>query len=106
MAFALSGALAAAVSMLMVAQTGAVSAHMGLKIVLFAFVATIIGGMGSLVGAALGGFLIGFVSVGLQIVLPFALRPFRDAFVFALVVLMLTLRPAGLMSGKKAGERI
>ncbi len=106
MAFALSGVLAAAVSMLMVAQTGAVSAHMGLKIVLFAFVATIMGGMGSLAGAALGGFLIGFVSVGLQIVLPSALRPFRDAFVFTLVVLMLTLRPAGLMSGKKAGERI
>ena len=106
MAFALSGLLAAAVSMLMVAQTGAVSAHMGLKMVLFAFVATIMGGMGSLTGAALGGFLIGFVSVGLQIFLPPSLRPFRDAFVFALVVFMLTWRPSGLIPSRPAEERL
>jgi branched-chain amino acid transport system permease protein len=105
-AFAISGLLAASVSMLMVAQTGAVSAHMGLKMVLFAFVATIMGGMGSLTGAALGGFLLGFVSVGLQIVLPPSLRPFRDAFVFALVVFMLTWRPAGLMPSRPAEERL
>lgn len=53
-AFALSGLLAAAVSLLMVAQTGAASPHMGLILVLFAFVATIMGGMGSLPGAAPG----------------------------------------------------
>jgi branched-chain amino acid transport system permease protein len=105
-AFALSGLLAAAVSLLLVAQTGAVSANMGLGIVLFAFVATIMGGMGSLAGAALGGFIIGFTSVGLQIILPPAIRPFRDAFVFALVIFILTIRPAGLFSSGRAGERV
>jgi branched-chain amino acid transport system permease protein len=105
-AFALSGLLAAAVSLLMVAQTGGVSPHMGLILVLFAFVATIMGGMGSLPGAALGGFLVGFASVGLQIVLPPSLRPFRDGFLFALVVVFFTLLPGGLMSRKQAAERV
>ena len=105
-AFGLSGVLAAAVSLLMVAQTGAVSPHMGLILVLFAFVATIMGGMGSLPGAALGGFIVGFASVGLQIFLPPHLRPFRDGFLFAFVVVMFTLFPGGLISGKRMGERV
>jgi len=105
-AFALSGVLAAAVSLLMVAQTGAASPHMGLILVLFAFVATIMGGMGSLPGAALGGFIVGFASVGLQIVLPPHVRPFRDGFLFAFVVVMFTLFPGGLMSGKRMSERV
>jgi branched-chain amino acid transport system permease protein len=105
-AFALSGLLAAAVSLMMVAQTGAVSPHMGLILVLFAFVATIMGGMGSLPGAALGGFLVGFASVGLQTFLPPHLRPFRDGFLFAIVVLLFILFPGGLMAGKRVGERV
>jgi len=105
-AFALSGLLAAAVSLLMVAQTGAVSPHMGLMLVLFAFVATIVGGMGSLPGAALGGFLVGFASVGLQIVLPPNLRPFRDAFLFTFVVVIFILFPGGLMPRKQARQRV
>jgi len=106
MAFALSGALAAAVSVLLVVQTGAVSPHMGLIPVLFAFVATIMGGMGSLLGAALGGFILGFGSVGLQIVLPHDLVPYRDAFLFALVVIIYALFPGGLMRGRQGGERV
>jgi branched-chain amino acid transport system permease protein len=99
-AFALSGVLAAVVSMLVVAQTGVVSPGMGLLIVLYAFVAAILGGMGSLPGAALGGFLVGFVSVGLQIILPTELRPFRDGFVFALMIAIFKLLPGGLMPRK------
>ena len=56
-AFALSGLLAAAAAILLTAQTGSVSPTIGLSIVLFAFIATIVGGMGSLPGAVLGGFL-------------------------------------------------
>jgi branched-chain amino acid transport system permease protein len=58
-AFAISGFLAAVVSLLLVAQTGVLSFHMGIPLVLFAFVATVVGGMGSLVGAVLGGFVVG-----------------------------------------------
>ncbi len=49
-AFAISGFLAAVVSLLFVAQTGVLAYHMGVPLVLFAFVATVVGGMGSLVG--------------------------------------------------------
>ena len=62
-AFAISGVLASFVSLYLVAQTGSVSYKMGVNMVLIAFVASVIGGMGSLTGAALGGFLVGIVSV-------------------------------------------
>ena len=69
-AFALSGVLAAAVSCLVVVQTGIVQPRMGLQLVIIAFVGTVIGGLGSLTGAALGGFLVGAASILLQALLP------------------------------------
>ena len=59
---------------------------MGVPLVLFAFVATVIGGMGSLLGAVVGGFAVGFVVIMLQAYLPADLRSFRDAFVFTFVI--------------------
>jgi branched-chain amino acid transport system permease protein len=104
-AFALSGLLAAVAALILVAQTGLVSPSMGLAPVLAAFIATIIGGLGSLSGAVLGGYLVGSMTVALQAMLPLALRPYRDAFVFAAVVLVLILRPQGLIS-KSGAERV
>ena len=106
-AFAVSGVLAAAVSIMLVARTGAVSHGMGLMPLLFGFLATLMS-MGNLPGAALGGFILGFVSVGFQVVLPPDLVPYRDAFVFALVVIIYALFPGGLMSGlrRQGGERV
>ena len=105
-AFAISGILAGIVSLYLVAQTGSVSYKMGVNIVLVAFVSSVIGGMGSLVGAAFGGFLIGVVSVTLQAYLPVDLRPYRDAFVFLLFILFLFWRPDGLMRSKADRERV
>lgn len=105
-AFAISGLLAGTVSLLMVIQTGTLDVRMGLMPVVYAFFATVIGGMGSLPGAALGGFLVGFVSVMLQTYLPIDLRPFRDAGVFALVILILLVRPQGLIVTSAAKERV
>jgi branched-subunit amino acid ABC-type transport system permease component len=99
-AFALSGLLAAAAAILLTAQTGAVSPTIGVNIVLVAFMATIVGGMGSLRGAVLGGFLIGALTVALQASLPLDLRPYRDAFVFAAVLGLLVVRPQGLMPAR------
>ncbi len=96
-AFVISGFLAGVVSVLLVWQTGSVGPTMGTGPVLVGFVATVIGGMGSLVGAALGGFLLGFVTVALQAWLPLGLRDFRDAFAFAVVILILVVRPQGLL---------
>ena len=65
-AFALSGLLAGVAAILLVAQTGTATPTMGINAVLFAFIATIVGGMGSLHGAVLGGFLLGALTVGLR----------------------------------------
>ncbi len=105
-AFALSGVLASLVSLYLVAQTGTVTYKMGVSMVLIAFVSSVIGGMGSLVGAALGGFLVGVVSVLLQAYLPVDLRPYRDAFVYLLFIAFLLWRPEGLMQRRADRERV
>src|SRR5262245_14354968 len=104
-AFAISGLLAAAISFLLVAQTGVLSYHMGVPLVLFAFVATVVGGMGSLVGAVLGGFAVGIVSVLFQVILPIDWRPNRDVWVYGMILLVLLLRPTGLVKVKSIEER-
>jgi branched-chain amino acid transport system permease protein len=57
-------------------------------------------------GAVLGGFIIGFISTMLQSILPIELREARDAFVFGLVVLILIVRPQGLMQVRALKERV
>ncbi len=105
-AFAISGFLAAVVALLLVAQTGVLSFHMGIPLVLFAFVATVVGGMGSLAGAVLGGFVVGVASVLFQTALPIELRPNRDVFVYGMVLLILLLRPSGLVKVKSIEEKV
>jgi branched-chain amino acid transport system permease protein len=105
-AFAISGILACLVSFYLVAQTGSVSYKMGVNMVLIAFVASVVGGMGSLTGAAIGGFIIGIVSVSLQAYLPIEFRPYRDAFVFLLFVAFLLWRPQGLLVRKSELDRV
>ena len=105
-AFALSGLLAAVASMFLVAQTGIVEPSMGLAPALAAFIATIIGGLGSVPGAVLGGYLLGAITVALQVALPLNLRPYRDAFVFAAVIAILILRPQGLLVSRSRYKRI
>lgn len=105
-AFAISGILAAAVSLLYLSQTGTLSPTMGVPLALFAFVATVIGGMGSLLGAVVGGFLVGIVVVMLQAYLPEELRVFRDAFAFAFVILILLVRPSGIVPTRAFIERV
>ncbi len=105
-AFAISGVLASIVSLYLVTQTGSVSYKMGVSMVLIAFVASVIGGMGSLTGAALGGFLVGIVSVSLQAYLPVEMRPYRDAFVFLLFIAFLLWRPEGLLVRRADRERV
>jgi branched-chain amino acid transport system permease protein len=104
--FAASGVFAAVASILLVAQTGALTPTMGLAPALIAFVATVVGGMGSLYGAAIGGALLGVTSVTLQQVLPVSATPYRDAFLFAIVIVILLLRPQGIAGSPALQERI
>jgi branched-chain amino acid transport system permease protein len=105
-AFAVSGVLAVAVSLLFVAQTGILTFQMGVPLMLFAFIGTVIGGMGSLVGAAVGGMAVGLAASLLQAYLPGEMRSFRDAFVFTLVILILIVRPTGLFPTRAFTERV
>lgn len=105
-AFALSGALAGAIALIFGSQTGTVDIQMGAAIMLMAFIATVIGGLGSLGGAVLAGFLLGFASVVMQVVLPVEARPFRDAFVYGAVILVLLFRPKGLLVARGTKERV
>lgn len=105
-AFALSGLFAGIAAILIVAQGGTVTPTIGATPVLIAFVATIIGGLGSMYAAAVGGFFLGVLSVILQVTLPVDLAPYRDAFVYAGVILVLLVRPQGLIAVKSMFERV
>jgi branched-chain amino acid transport system permease protein len=97
-AFALSGLLAGVAAVLWVAQRGSVDPAMGFLPTLKAFIAATIGGLGTLSGAVAGGFLLGAVEILLQAFLPSSLLPFRDAFALGIVILVLLLRPQGLLA--------
>jgi branched-chain amino acid transport system permease protein len=79
---------------------------MGVSVMLVAFIATVIGGLGSLTGAVLAGYLIGAASVVMQVGLPLEARPFRDAFVYGAVIVSLIWRPQGLFAPSSNKQRI
>jgi branched-chain amino acid transport system permease protein len=103
--FAIAGVLAGVASFLLVAQTGAVYPQMGLQPVLVGFVAIVLGGMGSLQGAVVGGFLLGLISVTLQAYLPLALRSYRDVFTYTIVLAVILIRPQGLIVARRERQR-
>jgi branched-chain amino acid transport system permease protein len=104
--FALSGALAALVGVLLTAQSGQVSPTMGLTPVLVGFIAVSIGGLGRISGAVVGGLLLGAMSSLLGAYLPAGLVPFRDAIVFSIPIAILVLRPYGLLAGDAGTARV
>lgn len=104
-AFAISGLLAGVVSLFWLGRIGSVTPTIGLEPLLVAFIATVIGGMRSLTGAVVGGYLLAVVDGGLNLLLPAFLLEFRDAFTFGLVILILLARPEGLVRGPASGLR-
>lgn len=105
-AFLISGLLAGVVALVLVAQGGTATPVMGQPVIIIGFVAAVIGGLGSLAGAALAGYLLGFAAIALQTWLPFSARGFRDAFLYGFVILVLLVRPHGLLAGRHARERV
>lgn len=105
-AFAISGILAAMVSVFYLAKIGTVVPTAGLSPVLVGLVAVVIGGLGSLRGAALGGFVLGLVTIMTQAYLPPDVVPFRDAFVFGSAILILLVRPQGLLVTRARVQRV
>jgi branched-chain amino acid transport system permease protein len=101
LAFAISGLLAGLAAIFILARRGTVEPAMGFTPVLKAFIAIVIGGLGSLSGAVLGGFVLAFVEVGLDTFLPSDLAPFRDAFSLLIVIAILYLRPQGILGPRE-----
>lgn len=104
--FAMSGLLAGVSAVLLIARTGSLTPGLGDQPVLIAFVATVLGGLGSLSGAVIGGFVLGGLTVALQVGLPTDLQGYQDAFLYGAVIVLLLLWPQGLLPHRAAGKQI
>ncbi len=107
--FLLGSALASIAGIMVSANYGQGYAYMGFLLGLKAFSAAVLGGIGNLAGAVLGGLILGMVeSFGAAYLGPltggFLGSQYEDVFSFVLLILVLTLRPSGLL-GSVEGER-
>lgn len=104
-AFILSSALAGVAGVLWGARVGSITPLMGFIPVLRAFVATVIGGFGSIPGAVLGAYILGFGEIFVVALLPDDLTGYRDAFIFGALIVILLVRPQGIL-GSTEPEKI
>jgi len=99
--FAISGLLAGIAGLLWLFQRGSVDPMLGFVPVLKAFIAAVLGGMRSLPGAVLGGFVLGATEVMLRAYLPDNLLGFRDSISLAIVIGLLLAFPNGLLAHRQ-----
>jgi branched-chain amino acid transport system permease protein len=104
-AFIVGTAMAGVAGILWGARVGRIEPLMGFIPVLKAFVATVIGGFGSIPGAVIGAYILGFGEIFLVAFLPDRLTGYRDAFVFGALILILLIRPQGIL-GSTEPEKI
>jgi branched-chain amino acid transport system permease protein len=94
--FLIGGALAGAAGVFYSLYIGQVWFFTGFELGLIAFTAAVLGGIGNIYGAVLGGFLIGLVQSLAIAYIPSGVA-WSDATVFAILVLILIFRPSGLL---------
>jgi len=100
--FALGSALAAVGSALYASTFPLADPFMGMMLGLKAFVAAVVGGIGIIPGAMLGGFLIGIVQ---SLTVAYISSQLADAVVFSMLIIILLFKPAGIL-GKATGEKV
>ncbi len=100
--FVLGSSLAAAAAVLYASTYPSINPLMGVFPGLKAFIAAVVGGIGNLVGAALGGLIIGVTET---FVTGYISATYRDAIAFGILIIILLFRPAGLL-GKFESERV
>ncbi len=100
--FGLGSALAGAAGVLIGLYYNSIDPLMGMVPGIKAFVAAVVGGIGSVPGAAIGGFLIGILETAVQAV---GLSAYKDAAVYVVLIIILIVLPAGLL-GKNVKEKV
>ena len=100
--FAIGSGLSAAAALMYVAQYPKVYTTMGSLLGLKAFVAAVVGGIGLIPGAMLGGIVIGLVE---SFSTAYISSGMTDTFVFFILIVVLLLKPAGIL-GKNVGEKV
>ncbi len=104
-AFALSGFLAGIAGIFWLMRAGNTAPSAGISPMLSGVIAALIGGMGSMRGAVLGGFVLGLAEVMLRSRLPDGIAPLTDGVVFLMIALLFIFRPQGLITVARA-ERV
>ncbi len=100
--FGLGSALAAAAGILYASKYPSIDPLMGIMPGLKAFVAAVLGGIGNIPGAALGGLVLGLVDTFMS---GTSFSNYRDAIAFAILILILLFKPAGLL-GRSEVEKV
>jgi branched-chain amino acid transport system permease protein len=100
--FIIGSALAAVGGLLIASHTGQINFYIGFIAGIKAFTAAVFGGIGSIPGAALGGFILGLTE---SFATGYISSDYEDVFAFALLVLILIFRPAGIM-GRSRNEKV
>jgi branched-chain amino acid transport system permease protein len=107
--FFIGAALAGAAGFVYGLQYGSTIFNIGFQLGLIAFTAAVLGGIGNLVGAMLGGVLIGIIEALASLipdtVLPHGGAAWHEAIIFAILILILVFRPAGLL-GQNTPEKV
>ena len=100
--FAIGSALAGIAGVLIAISYPSITPYMGVMPGLKAFVAAVLGGIGSIPGALVGGIAIGILETLSK---AYISTSFSDAIVFAILIIILLIKPAGLL-GKKTNEKV
>lgn len=101
--FAIGSALAAFAGLFMLMKSPSLTNTLGAMPGIKAFTAAVIGGIGSIPGAMLGGILMGVVEA-ISLTIP-AIAPYTDAIEFVILIIILLVRPTGIL-GKKRREKV
>ncbi len=100
--FFVGGFLGGAASVIYGLYINTISFQMGFQNGLYAFTAAVLGGIGSIPGAVLGGFVLGWAE---SFAAGYVSSAYEDAFAFCLLVLVLIVRPSGLL-GRPSGGKV
>ena len=102
MTFVIGSALAAIGGLLIASHIGQINFFIGFIVGIKAFTAAVLGGIGSIPGAVLGGFILGLTE---SFATGYVSSDYEDVFAFALLVLILLFKPAGLL-GKDEVQKV